>query len=131
MRDQLNELTEKTIGAAIDVHRALGPGMLESSYNACLAFELAASGFKVERQKPMPLIYRGRSLDIGYRLDLLVEELVVVEVKAIERVQPVHKAQILSYLRLSRCKVGLLINFNVKWLIQDGINRIVNGFPDK
>jgi len=130
MKEQLNLITEKIIAAAIEVHRTLGPGMLESAYDSCLAFELVERGLQVERQKPMPLIYRGRPLDIGYRLDLLVEQLVVVEVKAIERLEPVHSAQLLSYLRLSGCKVGLLINFNVKWLTQDGIKRIVNGFPD-
>jgi GxxExxY protein len=130
MKEQLNELTEKIIGAAIEVHRSLGPGLLESSYDSCLAFELADRGLRVKRQQQLPLVYKGRTLDIGYRLDLLVEQLVVVEVKAIERLEPVHSAQVLSYLRLSGCKVGLLINFNAKWLTQDGMKRIVNGFPD-
>jgi GxxExxY protein len=130
MKEELNALTEQIIGAAIEVHRNLGPGLLETSYDSCLAFELADRGFQVERQKPLPLTYRGRHLDIGYRLDILVNGLVVVEVKAIERLQPVHSAQLLSYLRLSGCKVGLLINFNAKWLTQDGIKRVVNGFPD-
>jgi GxxExxY protein len=130
VKEQLNAITEKIIGGAIEVHRALGPGLLESSYDSCLAFELADRGLQVERQKSLPLTYHGRPLDIGYRLDLLVEQLVVVEVKAIERLEPVHHAQVLSYLRLSGCTVGLLINFNVKWLTQDGIKRIVNGFPD-
>jgi len=130
MKERLNRITETIIGAAIDVHRALGPGMLESSYDACLAFELLERGFRVERQKLLPLVYRGHTLDVGYRLDLLVEELVVVEVKAIQRLEPVHSAQVLSYLRLSECKVGLLINFNAKWLTPNSIQRIVNGFPD-
>jgi GxxExxY protein len=126
----LNAVTEAIIGAAIEVHHALGPGMLESSYDACLAWELLQKGLKIERQKPMPLTYRGQVLDIGYRIDLLVEELVVIEVKAVECLDRVHAAQLLSYLKLSGCKVGLLINFNVKWLAENGIKRIVNGFPD-
>jgi GxxExxY protein len=130
MKERLNAITDKIIGAAIDVHRALGPGMLESSYDSCLALELIERGLGVERQKPMPLTYRGQTLDIGYRLDLLVEEKVVVEVKAIERLKPVHQAQLLSYLRLTGCKVGLLINFNVKRLVEDGLKRIANDFPD-
>jgi len=130
MKERLNELTHIIIGAAIDVHRALGPGMLESSYDSCLAFELADRGLRIDRQRLMPLVYRGQTMDIGYRLDLLVEDAVVVEVKAVERLEPVHSAQVLSYLRLSGCKVGLLINFNAKWLTPKGIERIVNEFPD-
>jgi GxxExxY protein len=93
-------------------------------------YELLDRGIHVERQKPLPVVYRGRTLDCGYRIDLLVEGRVVVEVKAVERLERVHGAQLLSYLRFSRCKVGLLINFNVKWLVEDGIQRKVNGFPD-
>ena len=130
MKERLNELTHTIIGAAIDVHRALGPGMLESSYDSCLAFELADRGLQIARQRLMPLVYHGKTMDIGYRLDILVENAVVVEVKAVERLEPVHSAQVLSYLRLSGCKVGLLINFNVKWLTPNGIERIVNEFPD-
>jgi len=104
--------------------------MLESSCEACMVFELWERGLKVERQKALPLVYRGHPLDCGYRIDLLVENEVIVEVKSIERLEPVHSAQVLSYLRLSKRKVGLLINFNVKWLTQDGIRRIVNGFPE-
>jgi GxxExxY protein len=128
-QDRLNGLTEQIISAALAVHRELGPGMLESTCEACLAFELWQRRLKVERQKALPLIYRGYSLDCGYRIDLLVEDEIVVEVKSIERLEPVHSAQVLSYLRLSKRKLGLLINFNVKWLTQDGIKRIVNGFP--
>ena len=95
-----------------------------------MVFELWERGLKVERQKALPLIYRGHTLDCGYRIDLLVEDEIIVELKSIERLEPVHSAQVLSYLRLSKLKVGLLINFNVKWLTQDGIRRIVNGFPD-
>jgi GxxExxY protein len=128
--DELNALTEQIIGAAIAVHHALGPGMLESAYEASLALELLTIGLGVERQKRLPLIYRGHTLDCGYRLDLLVEGKVVVEVKSIERFERVHAAQLLSYLRFSKSKVGLLVNFNVKWLVRDGIKRVVNGFPE-
>jgi GxxExxY protein len=130
MKEQLNTLTEAIIGAAIRVHEEIGPGMLESSYDACLTFELLDRGLSVERQKLLPLVYRGRAMDCSYRLDLLVERLVVVEIKAIERLERVHSAQVLSYLRLTGCKVGLLINFNVKWLVKEGVRRIVNGFPE-
>jgi GxxExxY protein len=129
-RNRLNELTESIISAAIAVHHELGPGMLEDAYEACLMFELLHLGHIVERQKALPLVYRGHALDCGYRIDLLVSGLVVVEVKAVERVLPVHLAQLVSYLRMTRCKVGLLINFHVKWLVKDGIHRRVNGFPD-
>jgi GxxExxY protein len=103
--------------------------MLESAYETCLFFELTERGLRVDRQKPLPLVYRGRQLDCGYRLDLLVENSVIVEVKAIERLERVHSAQLLSYLRQLKLKLGLLINFNVRWL-QDGIKRVVNGFPE-
>jgi len=128
-RENLNRITESIIGAAIEVHRALGPGLLESAYEACLTFELAQRGLKVEQQKPLPVVYREVKLDCGYRLDLLVEEVVIVEVKAVDRLMPIHQAQLLSYLKLSGCKVGLLINFNVK-VLKDGIRRLVNDFPD-
>ena len=127
--ERLNRITESVIGAAIEVHRALGPGLLESAYEACLAFELVERGLKVERQKPLPVVYREVRLDCGYRLDLFVEQAVIVEVKAVDRLAPIHQAQLLSYLKLSGCKVGLLINFNVK-VLKDGIRRVVNGFPD-
>jgi GxxExxY protein len=104
--------------------------MLESAYEACLTLELLTLSLAVERQQPLPLVFRGQKLDCGYRLDLLVEGKVVVEVKSIARFERVHPAQLLSYLRFSRCKVGLLINFNVKWLVRDGIKRVVNGFPE-
>lgn len=130
MKERLNALTEQIIGCAISVHHELGPGMLESAYEACLACELIDRGLFLERQKVLPLVYRGQSLDCGYRIDLLVEQLVIVEVKSIERFDHVHMAQLLSYLRLAGCKVGLLINFNVKWLVKDGLRRLVNNFPD-
>lgn len=126
---QLNQITENIIGAAIDVHRALGPGLLESAYEACLAFELAQHGLKVEQQKPLPIVYREVRLDCGYRLDLLVEGQVIVEIKAVDNLLPIHQAQLLSYLKLSGCKVGLLINFNVQ-VLKNGVRRVVNNFPD-
>lgn len=129
MREELNRLTEAIIQAAIEVHRTLGPGLLESAYEACLAFELAQRGLKVEQQKPLPVVYKDVRLDCGYRLDLLVEDKVIVEIKAVDQLLPVHEAQLLSYLRLSGCKVGLLINFNVK-VLRSGIRRLVNDFPD-
>jgi len=129
-KDWLNGLTERIIAAAIAVHHELGPGMLESAYEACLAYELIDRGLAFERQKPLPLTYRGQRLDCGYRIDLLVENAVIVEVKSIERFDRVHGAQLVSYLRQTGCKVGLLINFNVKWLVRDGIMRKVNGFPE-
>jgi GxxExxY protein len=128
-RDRLNRLSNVVIGAALRVHSELGPGMLESAYEECTLFELTDKGLRVERQKPLPLIYRGHRLDCGYRVDMIVEDAIVIEVKAIERLEKVHSAQVLSYLRQLKLKLGLLINFNVKWL-QDGIKRVVNGFPE-
>ncbi|MBN2563387.1 MAG: GxxExxY protein [Phycisphaerae bacterium] len=125
MREGVNAITEVIIGAAIAVHRALGPGLLESAYEACLAYELAERGVAIERQKGLPAKYRGVKVDCGYRIDLLVEGLVVVELKAVEKLDPIHEAQLLSYLRLSGCPVGLLINFNVK-MLKKGIRRMVN-----
>ena len=130
MRERLNTLTEQIIGAAIAVHRELGPGMLEKAYERCLAFELADRGLQFERQKALPLCYRGVHLEVGYRVDLLVENLVVVEVKSIERLERVHSAQVLSYLRMLKLNVGLVINFNVQLLVRDGVRRIVNNFPE-
>lgn len=128
-KERLNGITESIIGAAIKAHRVLGPGLLESAYQACTAFELVESGHKVEIQKELPIVYRGVRLDCGYRLDMLVDELVIVEIKAIDRLAPIHDAQLLSYLKLSGCKVGLLINFNVI-VLKSGIRRIVHNFPD-
>ena len=125
MEEPINSITSSIIGAAINVHRELGPGLLESTYEACLVHELAQEGIKVERQKALPVVYRGVRLDCGYRIDLLVQGQVVVEVKAVGRLEPIHRAQVLSYLKLSGCKVGLLINFNVK-MLKDGVCRLVN-----
>ena len=122
--DEINKITETIIGAAIEVHRALGPGLLESAYETCLVFELAECGLKVERQKILPLVYKELSLDAGYRLDLLVEDQVIVEIKAVDQFAPIHQAQMLTYLRLSGCKVGLLINFNVR-VLKNGIKRVI------
>ncbi len=127
--ERLNAITGKIIAAAIRVHRALGPGLLESAYEACTAFELVQDGLRVEQQKPLPLLYREVRLDCGYRLDLLVEGEVIVEIKATDGLAPIHEAQLLSYLKLSGCRVGLLINFNVT-VLKEGIRRIVNEFPD-
>ena len=123
--EEINRLTEIIIGAAIEVHRNLGPGLLESAYEACLEFELKGRGLKVERQAELPLRYKEVYLDCGYRLDLLVNGVVIVEVKAINEIAPIHHAQVTSYLKLSGCRVGLLINFNIL-LLKDGIKRIVN-----
>ena len=128
-RERLDSITDSIIGGAIEVHRAMGPGLLESAYEACLAFELVERGLKIERQKPLPVVYRDVKLDCGYRLDILVEDAVVVEIKAVDQIVPIHKAQLLSYLRLSKCLVGLLINFNVK-VLKSGIVRMVNDYPD-
>jgi len=110
------------------VHRELGPGLLESAYEQCLAFELNRRGLQVERQKQLPLIYQGMKIDAGYRLDLLVESQVVIEVKAVERFEPIHEAQLISYLKLSGLNLGFLINFNTR-LIKDGIRRLVHKLP--
>ena len=121
-----SELTGLIIKSAMKVHSALGPGLLESAYEACLIYELQKAGLEVRSQVPLPLIYDNVKLDLGYRIDLLVCDAVVVEIKAIEGILPVHKAQVLSYLRLSDKRVGLLLNFNVAHL-KEGIHRIVNG----
>ena len=124
-RRNINEITQEVIAAAIEVHRNLGPGLLESGYEACLAYELRDRGLAVEQQKPLPIFYRDVAVEVGYRLDLLVEDAVVVELKSVEKLEPIHQAQLLSYLKLSGYKVGLLINFNVK-LLKSGITRLVN-----
>ena len=122
--ETINELTGKIIGASFKVHSALGPGLLESSYKECLFYELSKEGLFVEKEKALPLIYEEIKLDIGYRLDLFVENKVVVEIKSIEAFTDVHTAQVLTYLKLTRCKVGLLINFNVADL-KKGIKRLI------
>ncbi len=119
-----NELSTEIIGAAIEVHKQLGPGLLESAYETCLAQEMSLRGIAFERQKPLPLTYKGTKLDCGYRLDFLVEGLVVVELKAVKKFEPVHKAQMLTYLKLTSCKLGLLLNFHTI-LLKTGIKRVV------
>lgn len=112
--------------SAVAVHRTLGPGLLESAYEACLAYELRTRGLQVETQVALPVTYRDQRLDVGYRIDILVEKNLIIEVKAVDSILPVHRAQLLSYLRLSHKRLGLLINFNVP-LIKNGIIRMVNG----
>ena len=126
---RLDQISHSIIGAAIEVHRHLGPGLLESAYESCLVFELKRLGLKVEVQKPLPVVYKDVKLDCGYRLDLVVEDEIIVEIKAIEKLLPIHEAQLLSYLRLAHKKVGLLMNFHVP-VLKDGLKRIVNEFPD-
>ncbi|HEY4691477.1 MAG TPA: GxxExxY protein [Anaerolineae bacterium] len=123
---KVNEITEAVIGAAIEVHRHLGPGLLESAYEECLCQELTLRKIPFERQRQLPVDYKGLRLDCGYRLDLLVAETVVVEVKAVESLLPIHEAQLLTYLRLGGWRVGLLINFNVP-VLKQGIRRRVLG----
>ena len=120
-----NEISKAIIGCAIEVHKLLGPGLLESAYEECLYYELRQAGLKVEKQKPLPVIYKEVRLEAGYRIDLLVENKVVVEIKSVEVLNDVHTAQVLTYLKLSECKLGLLINFNSAKLIS-GIKRLVN-----
>ncbi len=122
-----NQLSEKIIGCAIQVHKVLGPGLLESAYQECLYYELKEIGLNVEKQKSLPLVYKEVKLDVGYRLDLLVENKVIVELKSVETLNEVHLAQTITYLKLTNCKLGLLINFNVVKLI-DGLKRVVNNF---
>ena len=122
---ELNEISNKIIGAAIQVHRTLGPGLLESTYEACLKYELEKRGLKIQSQVGLPVIYDGIKIDLGYRLDILVEDAVIIELKAVTTITPLHEAQLLSYLKLSRKHLGLLINFNVT-LLKDGIKRRIN-----
>ena len=120
------DLTDKIIGAAIEVHRHLGPGLLESAYRECLWYELLQRGYDVFQEVPLPLIYKEVKLDCGYRLDLLVNDAVIVEIKSVENLTGIHEAQLLSYLKISGAKIGLLLNFNVKMLKNGGIKRLAN-----
>jgi len=122
----VNKITEGIIGAAMKVHSALGPGLLEKAYSACLAYELRKAGFDVHVEVELPVVYESVRIDLGYRVDLIVNDSVIVELKCVERIIPVHEAQIISYLRLSKKSVGLLINFHVRHL-RDGIKRFVEG----
>ena len=119
-----SELTGEIIGAAVEVHKHLGPGLLESAYEECLCRELGLRGVLFERQKPLPLAYKGIVLECGYRLDLLVESRIIVEIKSVETLAPIHEAQLLTYIKLARMRVGLLMNFNVP-ILKDGIKRFV------
>jgi GxxExxY protein len=121
-----NKIAREIYFCALKVHKVLGPGLLESAYEECLCYELRKEGFFVEKQKPLPLVYEKIVLEVGYRIDLLVENCVIVEIKAVEMLNDVHIAQILTYLKLTNCKLGLLINFNVA-LLKTGVKRLANG----
>jgi GxxExxY protein len=121
-----NEIANIVFDCALKVHQALGPGLLESAYEECLFYEIKENGIFVEKQKPLPLIYKEVKLDIGYRVDIIIENKFIIEVKSVEVLNDVHLAQLLTYLKLSNCKLGFLINFNVK-LVKDGIKRVING----
>jgi GxxExxY protein len=125
--EDLNKITYQIIGCAYKVHRSLGPGLLESTYEACLIQEIFNIGLSVKQQVGLPLIYNGKKLEVGYRIDLLVEDKIIIEIKSVEAIIPIHKAQVLTYLKLSNQRIGLLINFNVINL-QDGISRLINGY---
>ncbi len=125
----MKELTEKIIGAAIEVHRTVGPGLLESAYEECLAHEMRLHGLNYERQVPLPVAYKGMKLDCGYRLDFLVEKAVVLELKTVDALLPIHEAQLLTYLKLGGWTVGLLVNFNVP-VLKNGIKRVVLNYKD-
>ena len=124
-KEEADRLSHQIIGAALEVHRTIGPGLLESAYEECLAYELGQRTLRFERQRPLPLFYKTVSLGFGYRLDFLVEELVVVELKAVDQLLPIHEAQVLTYLRMSSLWLGLLFNFNVR-VFRSGIHRLVN-----
>ena len=119
---EINQITEKIIGCAIEVHKILGPGLLESAYEECLAFELSNAGLKNERQKPVPVVYKKIKLECGYRIDILVENTVIIEVKTVDAFNQVHEAQILTYMKFAEKRIGLLINFNVT-LLKNGLKR--------
>ena len=123
----MNQLSSRIIGAAIEVHKNLGPGLLESAYEECLCHELSIQGLLFEKQKPLSIDYKGKKLDCGYRLDIVVEKAVIIELKSCEKIEPIHKAHLLTYLKLSGLNLGLILNFNVS-LMRDGIVRIVNEF---
>lgn len=121
----INKLSSKIIGAAIEVHKILGPGLLESAYEECLCHEFGLQGLLFEKQKQLPVVYKGRNLDCGYRLDIVVESVIIIELKSCDKIQPIHRAQLLTYLKLSGLNLGLLLNFNVP-VMREGIVRIVN-----
>ena len=121
----INELSSKIIGAAIEVHKALGPGLLESAYEECMCHELSLRGLSFERQKPLPIVFKGKELDCSYRLDIVVENAIILELESCENIEPIHRAQLLTYLKLSTLHLGLLLNFNTAFM-KDGIVRVVN-----
>ena len=125
----INKLSSKVIGAAIEVHKHLGPGLLESAYEECLCYEFDLDKLSYARQKALPIIYKGKELDCGYRLDIVVENQLILELKSVEKIEPIHKAQLLTYLKLADISLGLILNFNVE-LMKDGIVRIVNNFEE-
>jgi len=125
-KQRLNELSGKVIGACIEIHRELGPGLLESAYEECLAYELSTAGLRFERQRALPVRYKQVQLDCGYRLDLVVEDVLIVELKAVTELHPIHEAELLTYLKLDDKPLGLLINFNVP-LLKDGVKRVAYG----
>jgi GxxExxY protein len=130
VKERLNRITEAIIDSALAVHRELGPGLLESCYEECLTFVLLERGIAVERHKPLPLTFHGHTIGSAYRIDLLVENEVIIEIKSIDRFERVRSAQLLTYLRLADRRVGLLLNFNVKLLMRDGFKRLVYNFPE-
>ena len=125
----IDQLSNKIIGAAIEVHKTLGPGLLESAYEECMCHELDLRGLSYERQKPLPVFYKGTKLDCGYRLDIVVNEGIILELKSCESIEPIHKAQLLTYLKLSGLKLGLILNFKTP-MMKDGIVRIVNDLQE-
>jgi GxxExxY protein len=127
--DELNHLSSRVIGACIEVHRSLGPGLLESAYRQCLCHELSLMGLGFECEKSLPLVYKEVKLDCGYRLDLIVEQQIIVELKTVDALLPIHQAQLLTYLKLTGLHLGLLVNFNVP-VLKHGVKRIVHNFPE-
>jgi GxxExxY protein len=125
----MNDITEKVIRACIEIHRTLGPGLLESAYEECLCYELSLAGLRFDRQKSLPVVYKNVKLDCGYRLDVVIEDQIILELKTVESLLPVHEAQLLTYLKLTGLTLGLLVNFNVPVLTQ-GLRRIVNKFDE-
>jgi GxxExxY protein len=126
---EINQLSSKIIGAAIEVHRALGPGLLESAYEKCLCHELKLRGLSFDNQRPLPLVFKGEEIDCGYRLDVVVDNAIILELKSCEKIEPIHKAQLLTYLKLSGLALGLVLNFNVP-VMRRGIVRIVNNLEE-
>ena len=125
----INELSSSIIGAAIEVHKVIGPGLLESAYEECLCYELGLRRISFERQKPLPVVYKNRQLECGYRLDIIVDKVIILELKSCDRIESIHKAQLLTYLKLSGLTLGLLLNFNAV-VMRDGIVRVVNGINE-